>query len=414
MPYSNITFNVSQFLSLQPHAFVKVSHDENNFILGQVVTYNPSTGVLVLTPTSSVGSGTFDSWTVSLVGYSGSSGNGSASGSNGTNGTNGTSGTDGSSAFSGSSGTTGTEGTSATSGASGTSGTEGTAASSGDDGTHGRSGSRGNSGQSGARGNSGSSGSRGNSGQAGGSGASRSSGTAGTSGSSGAVGPTGPQGATGPTGATGATGSSGTSGSSGAQGPRGPQGPTGPTGPTGIQPASAPTGATGPTGPTGSSANWGQDLNSGGSGAVYGQLTGSQYLFTYGRYYTAGDQGKGITSNVAPVWQGFGFGWATDAALGGVYFYGTSLRETKKEIEPFTKSAMDIINRTEIVSYKMDSGVHDDTTLIGFVAENTPVELATEQQDKMDNTNTLGVILKAIQEIDDRIIALQNKKNAIR
>ncbi len=387
MPYSNITFNVSQFLSLQPHAFVKVSHDENNFILGQVVTYNPSTGVLVLTPTSSVGSGTFDSWTVSLIGYSGSSGNGSASGSNGTNGTNGTSGTDGSSAVSGSSGTTGTEGTSATSGASGTSGTEGTAASSGNDGTHGRSGSRGNSGQSGARGNSGSSGSRGNSGQAGGSGASRSSGTAGTSGSSGAVGPTGPQGAT---------------------------GPTGPTGPTGIQPASAPTGATGPTGPTGSSANWGQDLNSGGSGAVYGQLTGSQYLFTYGRYYTAGDQGKGITSNVAPVWQGFGFGWATDAALGGVYFYGTSLRETKKEIEPFTKSAMDIINRTEIVSYKMDSGAHDDTTLIGFVAENTPVELATEQQDKMDNTNTLGVILKAIQEIDDRIIALQNKKNAIR
>jgi hypothetical protein len=155
-------------------------------------------------------------------------------------------------------------------------------------------------------------------------------------------------------------------------------------------------------------------LNSGGSGAVYGQLTGSQYLFTYGRYYTAGDQGKGITSNVAPVWQGFGFGWATDAALGGVYFYETSLRETKKEIEPFTKSAMDIINRTEIVSYKMDSGSHDDTTLIGFIAENTPVEIATEQQDKMHNSNTLGVILKAIQEIDDRIIALQNKKNAIR
>jgi hypothetical protein len=117
---------------------------------------------------------------------------------------------------------------------------------------------------------------------------------------------------------------------------------------------------------------------------------------------------------VAPVWQGFGFGWATDAALGGTYFFGTSLRETKKDIKPYLNSAMDILNRTEIVSYKLDSGVHDDVTLIGFIAENTPAELASEQHDKMDNTNTLGVILKAIQEIDDRIISLQNKKNAIR
>ena len=95
-------------------------------------------------------------------------------------------------------------------------------------------------------------------------------------------------------------------------------------------------------------------------------------------------------------------------------FYNPSLKELKKDINPFEKSAMDILNRTEIVSYKLDSGVHDDVTLIGFIAENTPAELATEQHDKMDNTNTLSVILKAIQEIDNRIIALQNKKNAIR
>jgi hypothetical protein len=75
---------------------------------------------------------------------------------------------------------------------------------------------------------------------------------------------------------------------------------------------------------------------------------------------------------------------------------------------------MDILNATQIVNYKLDSGAHDDLTLIGFIAEDTPSELATEQHDKMDNSNTLSVVLKAIQEIDDRIIALQNKKNAIR
>lgn len=412
--YQNITFNVSLNLLLKTHDFVKISHDADNYILGQVVSYNPSTGVLVVTPSSSVGSGTFNSWTVSLIGYSGSSGQANNSGSNGTAGTTGTSGTLGTSGTSGTSGTHGNRGSAATSGRSGSAGRHGSAASSGTSGARGRSGTHGNSGQNGRHGTAASSGNQGSRGLSRAAGQSFSSGTAGTSGSSGVTGPTGPTGAQGAAGGTGPSGSNGTSGSSGAQGPRGPQGPTGPTGPTGIQPASAPTGATGPQGPTGTSANWGQDLNNGGSSAVFGPLTGSQYLFTYGRYYTAGDQGKGIASNVAPVWQGFGFGWASDAALGGTYFYGTSLRETKKDIKPFEQSAMDIINRTEIVSYKLDSGAHDDTTLIGFIAENTPAELATAQHDKMDNTSTLGVILKAIQEIDDRIIALQNKKNAIR
>jgi hypothetical protein len=414
MPYSNITFNVSQFLSLQVHSFVKISHDENNYILGQVVTYNPSTGVLVVTPTSSVGSGTFDSWTVSLIGYSGSSGASSSSGNSTQAGTNGTAGTDGSSAESGSSGTSGTSATAGTSASSGSSATSGTSATAGTAGSNGTSGSSGTSATSGASGSNATSGTAGTYGSSALSGASNSSGSSGTSGSSGVNGPTGPQGPTGPTGPTGGSGSSGTSGSSGAQGPRGATGPQGPTGPQGIQPASAPTGPQGAQGPTGTSASYNQDLNSGASTVRYAPLTGSSYLFSYSRYYTGGDQGKGIASNVAPTWQGFGFGWATDASLGGTFFYNPSLRELKKDIKPFEKSAMDILNATQIVNYKLDSGAHDDLTLIGFIAEDTPSELATEQHDKMDNSNTLSVVLKAIQEIDDRIIALQNKKNAIR
>jgi hypothetical protein len=412
--YQNITFNVSLNLLLKTHDFVKISHDANNYILGQVVSYNPSTGVLVVTPSSSVGSGTFNSWTVNLIGYSGSSGQASDSGSNGSNGTTGTTGTDGSSGTSGTTGTHGNRGAASTSGRSGSAGRHGSAASSGTSGGRGRSGTHGNSGQSGRSGSAGTSGNQGSRGLSRAAGQSFSSGTTGTSGSSGVTGPQGPTGAQGPTGGTGPSGSNGTSGSSGAQGPRGATGPTGPTGPAGIQPASAPTGPTGAQGPTGTSASYNQDLNSGASTVRYAPLTGSSYLFSYSRYYTGGDQGKGIASNVAPTWQGFGFGWATDAALGGTYFYNPSLRELKKDIQPFVKSAMDILNATEIVNYKLDSGAHDDVTLIGFIAEDTPAELATEQHDKMDNSNTLGVILKAIQEIDDRIIALQNKKNAIR
>jgi hypothetical protein len=412
--YSNTTFNVTQNLSLETHNFVKISYDANNYILGQVVSYNPSTGVLIVTPSSSVGSGTYNSWTVSLIGYNGSSGTSGTSGTSSESGSAGTSATSGESGIDGTSGTSGSNGTSGTSAESGSAGTSASSGTAGQTGSNGTSGTSGTSGVSARSGTSGISGSIGAYGSSGGSGISRSSGTAGTSGSSGVTGPTGAQGPTGAAGGQGPAGAKGTSGSSGAQGPTGPQGPQGPTGPQGIQPASAPTGGQGGTGATGSSASYNQNLNVGAGPIVYGTLTGSQYLFTYGRYYTAGDQGKGIASNVAPTWQGFGFGWATNAALGGLYFYNPSLKELKKDINPFEKSAIDILNRTEIVSYKLDSGVHDDVTLIGFIAENTPAELATEQHDKMDNTNTLSVILKAIQEIDDRIIALQNKKNAIR
>ena len=387
----------------------------NASIYGQVVSYNSTTGDLVVTPLSYSGdAGSYNTWTVSLAGYNGSSGTSGTSGVNAVSGTSGSSGTSGTSAADGTSGADGSSGTSGTSASSGSSGTSASSGTAGVTGSSGTSGTSATSGVSGISGVSGTSGSIGAYASAGGSGISRSSGTAGTSGSSGVTGPTGAQGPTGAAGGQGPAGAKGTSGSSGAQGPTGPQGPQGPTGPQGIQPASAPTGAQGGTGPTGSSASYNQNLNSGAGPIVFGTLTGSQYLFTYGRYYTAGDQGKGIASNVAPTWQGFGFGWATNAALGGLYFYNPSLKELKKDIKHFEKSAMDILNRTEIVSYKLDSGVHDDVTLIGFIAENTPAELATEQHDKMDNTNTLSVILKAIQEIDDRIISLQNKKNAIR
>jgi len=413
--YSNITFQIQPNLLFKTHDFVTATSPPNVSIYGQVVSYNSTTGDLVITPlTYSGDAGSYNTWTVSLIGYNGSSGtsgtsgNSSAAGSAGTNGTSGVSGTNGTN---GTNGSNGTSGTSASSGSAGTSASSGTAGQTGSNGTSGTSGTNAVSARSGTSGTSGSIGAYAS---AGGSGISRSSGTSGTSGSSGVTGPTGAQGPTGAAGGQGPAGAKGTSGSSGAQGPTGAQGPQGPTGPQGIQPASAPTGGQGGTGATGSSASYNQNLNVGAGPIVFGTLTGSQYLFTYGRYYTAGDQGKGIASNVAPTWQGFGFGWATNAALGGVYFYNPSLRELKKDIQPFVKSAMDILNRTEIVSYKLDSGVHDDVTLIGFIAENTPAELATEQHDKMDNTNTLSVILKAIQEIDDRIIALQNKKNAIR
>ena len=97
---------------------ILIARDINNHQVSMVISYNPTTGVLVFdAPSEVTGSGTYSSWGVNLNG---------AAGGNGSNGTSGTSGLTGSSGTSGSSGTRGTSGTSGLTGSSGTTGTSGT------------------------------------------------------------------------------------------------------------------------------------------------------------------------------------------------------------------------------------------------------------------------------------------------
>ena len=353
---ANATFNVSTNLSFNTNDFVKLiaTASPTNYVYGRVVSYNKSTGVMIITPLTNVGSGTFTSWTVQLTGQNATSGTSGSSGTTGTSGSSGTSGTNSTSGTAGSSATSGSSGTSATSGSSGTSGTTGSL------------------------------------------------GTSGVNGGTGPIGTTGPQG---PIGGSGSTGSSGTSGATGPQGPQGPQGGTGPTGPPGP---TGPQGAAGPQGPTGTSASYNQSLNQGDYPNLSWTTTSTGYAGY--RWYMPGNAYVGITGAYGPTWFAFGFGWATNAGLGGSYFFNSSTREMKKDIEPFTKDATEIIKSTNIVSYDFESGEHTDIEHIGFIAEDTPEELSTKQHNVMDQTNTLGVILKSIQEIDERIIAIQNKK----
>lgn len=190
MAYATLSLNISSNLSFVKYDYIKLSYNNTNFIIGQVSSYNPTTGALVFNPLQQFGNGTYNSWIVSL---------------NSIYGTSGTSGGDGSSGTSGSSGaSTGTSGTSGVNATSGTSGTTGTSASSGTSGaTFGTSGSSGSSGTTGTNGSSGTSGAT-----------YGTSGTSATSGSSGTNGTSGTSGATfGTAGTSGATfGTSGTSG----------------------------------------------------------------------------------------------------------------------------------------------------------------------------------------------------------
>jgi hypothetical protein len=90
-------------------------------------------------------------------------------------------------------------------------------------------------------------------------------------------------------------------------------------------------------------------------------------------------------------------------------FFQASSRELKTNINPFTRSALDIIREVTVVSFNYKTDVINKH--IGFIAEDTPEELSTRNKNVMDSNNTIGVLLKAIQELEYKVKELEAKCN---
>lgn len=97
-----------------------------------------------------------------------------------------------------------------------------------------------------------------------------------------------------------------------------------------------------------------------------------------------------------------------NANLTAAGFYQSSSRLLKTDINPYKESALDILKRTNIVSfyYKTDLG----NRRIGFIAEDTPEELSTKDKNVMDANSTIGLLIKAVQELEARIKQLEDEK----
>ena len=83
-----------------------------------------------------------------------------------------------------------------------------------------------------------------------------------------------------------------------------------------------------------------------------------------------------------------------------------SSKEAKENIKASELDALDLINGINIVdyTYKMDPKAIPH---IGFIAENTDPLLSTPKKNRMDYTNCIGVLLKAVQELSKKVAALE-------
>ena len=164
---------------------------------------------------------------------------------------------------------------------------------------------------------------------------------------------------------------------------------------------------------------------SNGSGITIHVNNGTIYRFDVGGYYKAcyinittyGSELGLYAKNLLPVGTDCNVGASdTDHLWKAVYCQtiysnnqaAVSKRSLKQDIKEWNKDALEILGNVDVVefSYKNDP---EKTHHIGFIADDTDESIAGENHDRMDVTNCIGVLIKAIQELNEKIIKLENR-----
>ena len=90
---------------------------------------------------------------------------------------------------------------------------------------------------------------------------------------------------------------------------------------------------------------------------------------------------------------------AQDGVITAQSFNTGSARALKENIFPSELNALHMINSVNVVAFNY---IGDTVSKIGFIADETDSLLSTPERNSMDIANTLGVLIKAVQELDDR------------
>lgn len=147
------------------------------------------------------------------------------------------------------------------------------------------------------------------------------------------------------------------------------------------------------------SASFGTGSITGSAGDWYRIISGSTTVTAYSNGQVIITSGS--TNSARLIVSGSGsFTGEVDAPS----FNQTSLRVLKENILPFSASALDIIKTLDIVSYNYKN--NKDSFKVGIIADDTHEYVSTKNRNVMDTTNSIGLLFKAIQEINEKIDAL--------
>lgn len=90
----------------------------------------------------------------------------------------------------------------------------------------------------------------------------------------------------------------------------------------------------------------------------------------------------------------------------------TSLRSLKKDIRPFTASALNILDSAQVRTFIFKADT-TNTTRIGFIADEVPDAMAATGRRGVEETNTVALLVKAIQEMKAEMDAMKAKVSQV-
>lgn len=130
-----------------------------------------------------------------------------------------------------------------------------------------------------------------------------------------------------------------------------------------------------------------------------------------GCFYADASNDIGFANGGTRTWR-FRTDAAGNAYIGGqvqaTTFYQTSLRALKKDIQPLPYAALPVLKKVLIRSFRFKA----DTTgkiNVGFIADEVPEEISIPGKGGVDQASTVGLLVKAVQELSEQNEALQQR-----
>lgn len=99
---------------------------------------------------------------------------------------------------------------------------------------------------------------------------------------------------------------------------------------------------------------------------------------------------------------------ASNASVLATSFYQSSLRSLKKNILPFTASALAILESAQVRTFQFKSDSTGKTN-IGFIADEVPDEIAIPGRKGVDQASTVALLVKSVQELSSRNEELEQR-----
>lgn len=130
-----------------------------------------------------------------------------------------------------------------------------------------------------------------------------------------------------------------------------------------------------------------------------------------GSFYANNNNEIGFTNGSAGTWR-----LRTDPAgntyIGGqmqaASFIQTSSRSLKKDIQALPYAALPVLKKALVRSFRFKADSTGKVN-IGFIADEVPEEMSTPAKNGVDQANTVGLLVKSVQELSEQNEALQQK-----